>query len=102
MHTSQMKLSTPNNSDGNRVQGHIFLMLFELYMSLTGSDFPDDQVHIHWAPSFFKSGHEAIFAKHVIRQEIKSGQMMFIDWNTFTLEFALVFCPENEVTMALM
>jgi hypothetical protein len=71
-------------------------------MSLTGSDFPDDQVCIHWALSFFKSRCAATFAKCVVRQEMKSGQMMFIDWNTFTLEFALVFCPKNKVTTALM
>jgi hypothetical protein len=44
----------------------------------------------------------ASFAECAIRQEMKSGQMMFIDWNTFTSEFALVFFPENKAMMALM
>jgi hypothetical protein len=102
MHTSQIKPSTPNNFDGNSMQGRTFLTLCKLYMLLTGSDFPDDQVHIHWALSFFKSGCAATFPEHIVRQEMKSGQMMFIDWNTFTSEFASAFCPKNEVTMALM
>jgi hypothetical protein len=28
--------------------------------------------------------------------------MTFVEWNTFTSEFVLMFCPENEVTTALM
>jgi oligoribonuclease (3'-5' exoribonuclease) len=77
-------------------------MSYELYMLLTGSDFPDDEVYIHWALSFFKSGCAATFAKHIVRQEIKNSQMMFSDWNTFTLEFVSAFCPENEAIMAFM
>jgi hypothetical protein len=68
-------------------------------MSLTGLDFPDDQVCIHWALSFFKSGHVAAFAEYVVRQ---SGQMSFIDWNEFTLKFASTFCSKNKATTALM
>jgi hypothetical protein len=83
-YTSWIKLSAPNNFDSNRVQGHTFLMLCELYISLTKFDFFNDQVEC------------------IIRQEMKTGQMMFIDWNTFTSEFALVFCAENEAMMALM
>jgi hypothetical protein len=48
-------------------------------MSLTALDFPDDQVHIHWALSFFKSSYAVTFAKCIVRHEMKSGQMMFID-----------------------
>jgi hypothetical protein len=44
----------------------------------------------------------ATFAEHVVRQEIKSGQMTSADWNEFTLEFTLSFCPENEAMTALM
>jgi hypothetical protein len=33
---------------------------------------------------------------------MKSGQMTPGDWNTFTLEFVLMFCSENGATMALM
>jgi hypothetical protein len=75
---------------------------YKLYLSLIASYLPDDKVHIHWALSFFKSRCAATFAKCVIRQGMKSGQMTFVEWNTFTSEFVLMFCPENEVTTALM
>jgi hypothetical protein len=71
-------------------------------MLLTASDLPDDQVCIHWALSYFKSECAAIFAEYVVRQEIKSGQMTFTDWNKFIAEFTSMFCPENELMTALM
>jgi hypothetical protein len=70
-------------------------MSCELYLSLTTSDFPDNQVHIQSALSFFKSGCAVTFAEHVIRREMKSGQITFVDRNTFTL----MFCPENETAL---
>jgi hypothetical protein len=33
----------------------------------------------------------------MVRQEMKSGQMAFINQNTITTDFASMFCPENEV-----
>jgi hypothetical protein len=101
-HPSQIKLGIPNSSNGNKAQGCIFLTSCELYISLTGSDFPDNQVHIHWALSYFKSGCAVTFAEHVVRQEMKSGQMTFVDWNVFTSEFVSTLCPENEVMTVLM
>jgi hypothetical protein len=71
-------------------------------MSLTASDFSDNQTCIHWALSYFESRHAVTFAECIIRQEMKSGQMTFVDWDVFTLEFVLMFCPENKVTTALM
>jgi hypothetical protein len=44
---SRVKLGVPSNSDGDRVQGHAFLMSCELYILLTQSDFVDKQVRIH-------------------------------------------------------
>jgi hypothetical protein len=99
---SWIKQGTPNSFDSNRAQGRSFLTSCELYMLLTASDFPDNQVHIHWALSYFKSGCTVTFAEHVVRQEMKSGQMTFTDWNEFTAEFVLMFCPENESMTTLM
>jgi hypothetical protein len=48
-------------------------------MSLTGSDFPDNQVCIHWALCYFKSRYAVTFSKHVVRQQMKSGQIAFIN-----------------------
>jgi hypothetical protein len=44
----------------------------------------------------------ATFAEHVVRQEMKSSEIVFPDWSEFTLKFTLMFCPENKVTTALM
>jgi hypothetical protein len=51
---SRVKPGIPSHFDGDRVQGCAFLMSCELYISLTQSDFVDEQVRIHWALSYFK------------------------------------------------
>jgi hypothetical protein len=80
----------------------MFLMSCELYISLSQSDFVEDQVWIHWALSYFKGGHAATFAERVIRQEMRSGKMCFASWDEFREEFTAAFCLENEATTALM
>jgi hypothetical protein len=80
----------------------MFLTSCELYISLYQSDFVEDQVHIHWALSYFKGGCAATFAEHIIQQEIRSGKMCFASWDKFREEFMAAFYPENEATTALM
>jgi hypothetical protein len=99
---SRVKLGASSHFDGDRVQGHAFLMSCELYILLTTSDFVDEQVHIHWSMSYFKGGCAASFAKCILRQELRSGKMCFISWSDFTEKFTATFCTENEVTTALM
>jgi hypothetical protein len=99
---SRVKLGIPSNFDGDRAQGRAFLTSCELYISLTASDFVNEQVHIHWAPSYFKGGRAASFAKHILWQELRSWKMCFASWSNFTEEFVLAFCPENKATTALM
>jgi hypothetical protein len=99
---SRVKPGVPSNFDGDRAQGCTFLMSCELYISLTASDFVNEQVHIHWALSYFKGGHAASFAERILRQELRSGKMSFTSWSDFTEEFVLVLCPENKATTALM
>jgi hypothetical protein len=101
-HPSRVKLGIPSNFDGDRAQGHAFLMSCELYISLTQLDFVDEQVRIHWALSYFKGGHAASFAERILWQELQSGKMCFASWSDFTEEFMSTFCPENEATTALM
>jgi hypothetical protein len=84
------------------VQGRAFLTSCELYISLTTSDFVNEQVRIHWALSYFKGRCAASFAKHILWQELRSGKMCFTSWSDFTEEFTSTFCPENEATTALM
>jgi hypothetical protein len=101
-HSSRIKPASPDNFDGDRSKGHAFLTSCELYLLLTGSDYPDEQSCIHWALSFFKSGRAATFAERIVRQEMRMGVMAFADWMDFTSEFRATFCPENEATSALM
>jgi hypothetical protein len=65
-------------------------------------DFVDEQVHIHWALSYFKGGRPASFAERILQQELRSGKMCFTSWSNFTEEFTLMFCPENKATTVLM
>jgi hypothetical protein len=71
--------ASPDNFDGDRSKGRTFLTSCELYLSLTGLDYPDEQSRIHWALSFFKSRHAATFAKCIVRQEMRTGVMTFTD-----------------------
>jgi hypothetical protein len=57
---SKVKLGVPSNFDGDRAQGRAFLTSCELYISLTVSNFVDEQVCIHWALSYFKGRHVAM------------------------------------------
>jgi hypothetical protein len=99
---SRVKPGIPSNFDGDRAQGRIFITSCELYISLTASDFGDEQVHIHWALSYFKGGRATSFTERILQQELRSGKMCFASWSDFTEEFTLTFCPENEATTALM
>jgi hypothetical protein len=99
---SRIKPCPPNDFDGDRSKGRTFLTSCEIYTLLTASDFPDDQTQIHWALSYCKTGRAANFAEHIVRQEMKTGKMVFTSWTEFTDEFESIFCPENEVTTALM
>jgi hypothetical protein len=99
---SRVKLGIPSNSDGERMQGCAFLTSCELYISLTASDFVNEQVRIHWALSYFKDGHTVSFTKCILQQELWSGKMCFTSWSDFTEEFTLIFCPENETATVLM
>jgi hypothetical protein len=75
---SRVKLGVPSNFDGDRVQGRAFITSCELYISLTASDFVDEQVRIHWALSYFKGRRAASFAKcKILQQELRSGKMCF-------------------------
>jgi hypothetical protein len=99
---SRVKPGAPSHFDGDRAQGRAFLASCKLCISLTQSDFIDEQVRIHWALSYFKGGHTANFAESILRQEMRLGKMCCASWHDFMEEFAAMFCPENEATTALM
>jgi hypothetical protein len=83
----RVKPGVPSNFDRDRVQGCAFLTSCELYISLTASDFVDEQMHIHWALSYLKGRCTASFAEHIIWQEMQSGKMCFTSWSEFKEEF---------------
>jgi hypothetical protein len=99
---SWIKPCAPNDFDGDRSKGRAFLTSCEIYTSLTTSDFPDYQTQIQWALSYCKTRRAANFAECIIRQEMRTGKMVFTSWTEFTDEFESIFCPENEATTALM
>jgi hypothetical protein len=72
---SRVKPGVPSNFDRDRAQGRAFLTSCEVYISLTASDFVDEQVRIHWALSYFKGRHVVSFAECILRQELQSGKM---------------------------
>jgi hypothetical protein len=99
---SRVEPGVPSNFNGDRAQGCAFLTSCELYISLTASDFIDEQVRIHWALSYFKGRRAASFTECILQQELQSGKMCFASWSDFMEEFVLAFCLENEATTALM
>jgi hypothetical protein len=99
---SRVKPGIPRNFDRDRAQGRTFLTSCELYISLTQSDFVEDQVRIYWALSYFKGRCVATFTECVIRQEMQTGKMCFASWDEFREEITVVFWPENEATTALI
>jgi hypothetical protein len=42
------------------------------------------------------------FAKHIVRQEMKTSKMVFTSRTEFTDKLTSIFCPENEATTMLM
>jgi hypothetical protein len=99
---SRVKPGVPSHFDGDRAQGRAFLTSCKLYISLTQSDFVDEQVCIHLALSYFKGGRTVSFAERILRQELQSGKMCFASWHNITEEFTATFCPEDKATTALM
>jgi hypothetical protein len=95
LQASQIRLGAPNNFDGDWLQGCTFLTSCELYTLLTTSDFPNNQTQIHWALSYCKSRYTATFAEGIVRQEIKTGKMVFTSWTEFIDKFASIFCLGN-------
>jgi hypothetical protein len=71
-------------------------------MSLSIDNFADEQAQIHWALSYFKSGHATTFADRTLRAESKRGGPSYATWANFEAEFRLTFRLENEATTSLM
>jgi hypothetical protein len=97
-----IKPGTPQDFDGDRAKGRAFLNSCRLYISLSSSEFADDQGKIHWVLSYMKSGRASTFADRVLRHEDKTQKNRFATWAAFQTTFAAAFCSENDATHALM
>ena len=99
---TRIKPGLPPAYDGDCATGRAFLTSILLYVSLTRDNLQDEQAWIHWALSYFKSGHVATFAEHITCKEVESGVLVYANWEEFQAVFIATFCPENESTMAIM
>ena len=68
---TNIRPAIPTDFDGDRRKGHAFFNTCCLYFTIVRDLFPNDQAHIHWALSFFKSDHAARFANKVLQHETK-------------------------------
>jgi len=96
-----LKPATPSEFDGDRLKGRAFLNSCRLYISLCEDQFRDEQMQIHWALSFMKSGRAALYANRILRKEASEDLPVFLSWQGFERDFSSKFCPKNEATVAL-
>ena len=98
---ANIRPAIPTDFDGDRRKGCAFFNMCCLYFVIIRDLFPNNQAHIHWALSFFKSDRVAHFANKVLRHEMKGKGNYFQDWDAFKQIFSNQFCQKNEQVMAL-
>ena len=57
----------PNDFNGDRNTGRAFLTSCEVYLTLSGTLFPDDKARILWTLSYMKMDRAATFAKRIMQ-----------------------------------
>ena len=60
---TNIRPAIPTDFDGDRRKGHAFFNTCCLYFTIVRDLFPNDQAHIHWALSFFKSKLRSLLCK---------------------------------------
>jgi hypothetical protein len=98
---SKLKPAPLSNFNRTRKKGRTFLNQCELYIKLRKSDFTDEVTQIHWALSYMKSRHAAVFAEQVILHEATKEEPLFNTWREFCEEFEERFCLLNEATTTM-
>ena len=63
---AKVRPAIPTDFDGDCRKGRAFFNTCCLYFTIIRDLFPNDQAHIHWALSFFKSDHVAHFTNKVL------------------------------------
>ena len=97
----KVRLAILTDFDGDFRKGRVFFNTCCLYFMIIRDLFPNNQAHIHWALSFFKSDRAACFANKVLHHKTKGKGNYFQDWDTFEKMFSNQFCPKNKQLMAL-
>jgi hypothetical protein len=100
-HPQQATPAKPSEYDGNRANGRPFFNSVQLYISICGNQFPNDQTRILWTLSFMKSGRAATFANRVFVHESQSLTPFFKNWTAFCESFRASFYPLHEATEAM-
>ena len=98
---ANIRLAILMDFNGDHGKGHAFFSTCCLYFTIIGDLFPNDQAHIHWVLSFFKSDHVARSANKVLQYKTKGKGNYFQDWDAFEKMFSDQFCPKNKQLMAL-
>jgi len=97
---SKVKLAAPAGFDGSHKKGHAFLNSCMIYFTICNDHFLNDQAHIHWALSFFKTECVACFADKVLCSWRK-GKAYYLNWDAFEEDFVEHFCPKDEQLSAI-
>ena len=63
---AKVRPATPTDFDGDCGKRHVFFNTCCIYFAIVGDLFLNDQAHIHWVLSFFKSDQAACFANKVL------------------------------------
>ena len=71
-----------------------------IYFTICNDHFPNDQAHMHWALSFFKTDHAAHFSDKVLCSWRK-GKVYYLDWDVFKEDFVEHFFPKDEQLSAI-
>ena len=71
-----------------------------IYFTICNDHFPNDQSHIHWALSFFKTSWAAHFSDKVLCSWRK-GKVYYLDWDTFEEDFVKHFCMKDKQLLAI-
>ena len=95
-------LALPNEYDGDRSKGQVFLTSCQTYICLCSDSFHSEQTKITWALSYMKSGRAAKWAERIFQWEEKNGGYpKFLDWEEFCKEFQKDFCPAHSDVAAI-
>ena len=74
---AKVRPATPMDFDKDHGKGCVLFNMCCLYFTIVGDLFPNDQAHIHWELSFFKSDRAAHFANKVLQHKTKGkGELL--------------------------